>query len=436
MIRALFAALTLLIALPASAQVNIQPVTSPGGITAWLVEDHSIPFTALELRFKGGANLDAPGKRGAINLMTGLLEEGAGELDAQSFATAQQDLAASFGFDVYDDALSVSARFLTENRDQAIDLLRQALVAPRFDPAAVERVRGQVRSIIQADANDPQDKGSAAWDKSIYGDHPYATSLNGTIDSVAALTRDDLIAAKDRVMARDRVFVAATGDITPADLGKLLDRLLGDLPATGAPMPQDATVTIQPGITVIEHDSPQSYALFGHAGLKRDDPDFFAAYLLNQILGGRGFDSRLMTEVRVKRGLTYGIYSFLVPRDHAALMLGSLQSSNEKIAEAIEVIRQEWRHIAETGVTETELSDAKTYLTGSYPLRFSGNGPIADILVGMQQEGLPIDYPNTRNAQVDAVTRADIARVAERLLDPDGLKFVVVGRPEGLPDQP
>lgn len=420
------------LALPARAAVEIQEVTSPGGITAWLVEQDSIPFMALELRFRGGASLDAPGKRGAINLMTGLIEEGAGDLDARGFAKAQEELAAHYSFDVYDDALSVSARFLTENRDASVALLKSALTEPRFDPDAIERVRGQVLSIIRSDANDPDQIARATFDKLAFGDHPYGSSLNGTEESVSALTRDDIVAAQKSVLTRDHLYVAAVGDITAQELGTLLDTLLGDLPATGVPEPQDAMLTFDGGITVVPYDTPQSVAIFGHAGIPRDDPDFFAAYVLNTVLGAGGFDSRLMTEVREKRGLTYGVYSSLAPKDYADLMIGSVASANGRIAEAIEVIQAEWARAAAEGITEEELETAITYLTGAYPLRFDGNARIAGIMVGMQMTGLPIDYIATRNDKVRAVTMDDIKRVAARLLDPDRLTFVVVGQPEGL----
>jgi len=288
MIRFALAAVLALAALPARA-VDIQSVTSPGGITAWLVENHEIPFTALEIRFRGGASLDAPGKRGAINLMTATLEEGAGDLDSQGFAEAAETLAASFSFNVSDDVLSVSAKMLTENRDAAVTLLGQALNEPKFDQTAIDRVRGQVLSIIASDAKDPGAIAGDTFARLAYGDHPYGSSLNGTADSVAALTRDDILAAKARVMARDRIFVSAVGDITPDALGELLDRLLGALPATGAPMPPRATLGLTGGVTIVDYDSPQSMVLFGEAGLAMDDPDFFAAYILNQVLGGGGF---------------------------------------------------------------------------------------------------------------------------------------------------
>ena len=433
MMRTLFAACAaLLLAFPADAAVEIQEVTSPGGIEAWLVEDHSIPFVALELRFRGGTSLDAPGKRGAINLMTALIEEGAGDLDAQGFAEAREALAASYRFRAGDDTLSVSARMLTENRDAAVDLLKLALTEPRFDADAVERVRGQVLSGLQSDEQDPGALAGRAFNALAFGAHPYGSVSDGTLDSVAALTREDMLDAQARTIARDRVVVSAVGDITAADLGALLDELLGDLPETGAPLPDRAEMGLTGGVTVVDFDTPQSVVVFGQEGLARDDPDFFPAYILNQILGGGGFSSRLMQEVREARGLTYGVYSYIVPRDHAETWQGSFASSNARVAEAIEVVRAEWARAAAGGVTAEELEAAKTYLTGSYPLRFDGNGQIADILVGMQLDHLPADYVNTRNAEVEAVTLEDIARVAAERLHPDDLRFVVAGRPVGL----
>ncbi len=422
----------LVAAVPALAEVNIQDVTSPGGIHAWLVEDHSIPFTALEIRFRGGTSLDAPGKRGSVHLMTALLEEGAGDLDAQAYARRLESLAASFGFDSSDDAVSVSARFLTENRDDVIDLLRTTLQRPRFDQDAIDRVRAQVISSIRSDAKNPDAIAGNTFAAMVYGDHPYATDGKGTEQSVAALTRDDIVAAHRGVFARDRLYVGAVGDITPAQLGRILDRLFADLPETGAPMPPKADVRIDGGVTVVDFDTPQSVALFGQPGIERHDPDFFAAYIMNQILGGGSFESRLMQEVREKRGLTYGVYSYLMPKDLAALYMGRVASANDRIAQAIEVIRAEWQRMATQGVTEEELKNAKTYLTGAYPLRFDGNSRIASILVGMQLDDLPIDYVATRNDKINAVTLEDVNRVARRLLQPDKLHFVVVGRPQGL----
>ena len=428
----LIALALLLAALPARAEIQIQEVKSQGGITAWLVEDHTIPFAALQLSFRGGASLDAADKAGATSLMAALLEEGAGDLDARAFARAQESLAASFGYSVGDDSVSISAKFLTENRDAALELLRKTLIEPRFDEDAIERVRAQMLSNIRSDLKDPNAIAGQAFSKLAFGDHPYANPQDGTEATVGALTRDDLLAAKQAALVLGRVSIGVVGDITPEELAPLLDALLGDLPQDGPPLPPRATVQLTGGTTVIEFATPQSVALFGHEGLALDDEDFFAAYLLNTILGGGSFESRLMTEVREKRGLTYGVYSYLVGKEEADIWMGQVASANDRIGEAISVIRAQWAHIAEEGVTQEELDNAKTYLTGSYPLRFDGNGPIARIITGMQENGFPIDYAATRNEKVEAVTLEDVNRVARERLRAQDLRFVVVGQPEGL----
>jgi zinc protease len=423
---------SLFLATPVLAEIDIQQVETPLGFKAWLVEEPSIPFTSLQIRFRGGTSLDAPGKRGATNLMVGLLEEGAGELDARGFAEAREQLAASVEYDASADAVSVSARVLSENRDAAVELLRESLVNPRFDQDAIDRVREQVLSGIRSDAMDPDAIANAAFDAMVFGDHPYGSDPQGTEESVTALGRDDMIAAHDATMTRDRVYIAAAGDITPEELSALIDRLLGDLPETGPALPPDVAAETTAGTTVVPFDTPQSVAVFGHEGLAIDDPDFFAAYVMNTILGGGSFESRLMNEVREKRGLTYGVYSYLAGMDHAELLMGRVASANDRIAEAISVIRDEWAKMASEGVTEQELEQTKTYLTGAYPLRFDGNGTIARILVGMQMDGLPADYIASRNDRIEAVTQDDVKRVAARVLRPDALRFVVVGQPEGL----
>jgi zinc protease len=432
----LFVALWALIASPARAEIAIQEVVSPGGITAWLVEEHSIPFTAMQLRFTGGSALDPAGKRGATAMMTYLLEEGAAGMDSRAFAAAAESLAASYRFDIYSDALTISAQFLTENRDAAVDLLHTAMTETRFDQEALDRVRGQVLSNLRSDLADPGSIASRAFDRLTWGDHPYGSDQDGTPETVAALTREDLVAAQKAVMARDRLFVGVVGDITAEDLGPMLDRLLGDLPATGAPMPVRATYQLKPGVTVIDYDSPQSIAIFGQEGLALDDPDYFTAMVLNEAVGGGSFASRLMNEVREKRGLTYGIGTYLQPMDLGKLLVGQFASANGKMSEALDVVRQVWADIAANGLTEAELQDTKTYLTGAYPLRFDGNATIARIITGMQAQGLPINYAATRNDKVEAVTMEDVKRVAKRLFRPEDLGIVVVGKPDGVVSTP
>ena len=434
MIRAFIAlSITLVFSAPVRADVPIQEVTSPGGINAWLVEETSIPFTALEILIKGGQALDPADKRGATNLMMGLLEEGAGDLNAQEFSAARDGLAASFSFDSSRDAVTITARFLTENRDEALALLRKALISPKFEQSALDRVREQVLSGLRSDSLDPNDMASLTFSSLGYDEsHPYAHKTGGTLESVAALSRDDIITAYRNALVKDRLYVGVAGDMNAEDLGVILDTLLGDLPTSTVPLPEKTAFTAPGRITVVDFNTPQSVAVFGHSGIPRDDPDFFPAFVANQIFGGGGRQSRLSEEVRENRGLTYSVASFVVNRDYANLIVGQLASANDRIAEAIEVVKDEWARIAEEGVTAEELEEAKTYMTVSYPLRFDGNGRIAGILVGMQSQDLGIEYINERNDKVNAVTLEDIKRVVKRIYRPDDLRFVVVGKPEGV----
>lgn len=419
-------------ALPLRAEIAIQEVTSPGGITAWLVEEHSLPFTALEIRFRGGASLEAPGKRGAINLMTGLLEEGAGALDARAFAEAREALAASFRFDAGDDSIAISAQFLSENRATAIGLLQSALNEPLFDAESIERVRAQVLSHLRSRKTDPDALAGSRFDALAFGEHPYGQYYSGSIDSVTALTRGDIQQAYRRSIVRDRIHVGVVGDITAAELGEMLDTLFAELPQTGASDAGPAGFALAGGVTIVDFDTPQSVAIFGHEGIRRDDPDFFAAFVINQIMGGGNFNSRLMDELRERRGLTYGVRSYLIPMFLGESLMGFFSSSNERMAEGVELVRAEWARMASEGITKEELRAAQTYLTGAYPLRFDGNGPIARIMVSMQMIDLPIDYIATRNDQINAVTLEDANRVAARIFRPDDLHFVIVGQPDGI----
>ena len=431
----IFALGALLWAGTVQADVAVKSITSPGGLSAWVLEEPAIPFTTLNLMFSGGAALDPPDKRGAAFLMTGLLEEGAGDLDSQAFAAEIEALSASFSFDVSDDTLSVSVRFLTENRTETLALLKAALTQPRFDPDAIERVRQQVLSILATKAQDPTDTAQRVWTAQAFGDHAYGTSYQGTESSIAALTRADLLAAHQNLLVRDTLSISAVGDITAEDLGPILDDLLGDLPAGSALETAPLQLDIPTGLTVVDMPTPQSVAIFGHAGIDRNHPDFFAAFILNTILGGQGIESRLTAEVREKRGLTYGISTVLISKDQANVMLGQVASANDRINAAIEVIRDEWRKLARDGVTAEELQAAQTYLTGAYPLRFDGNSQISRILVGMQRIGLGLDYINTRNAKINAVTLSEINQVAAQLLKPEALNFVVAGQPTGLKEE-
>lgn len=427
----LFALSAMLSSVPAHA-MKIERVVSPGGIEAWLVEEHAVPVLVMNVGWRGaGATQDPKGRPGVAYLVSGLLDEGAGKLDSRAFQEALDDKAIGMSFDADKDSFSATLKTLNENRDRAFDLFRLALAEPRFDPEAIERVRAQVISILASERDDPNSMASQAWYAAAFPGHPYGLPLKGTPETVRAITRDDLASFAKRVIARDNMKISVVGPITPAELAPLLDRLFGTLPATARLVPvADVKVAAAPKQpVVIPQDNPQSVVLFGEQGLARADPDFIPAFVMNYMLGGGGFTSRFMDEVREKRGLAYGVSSYLYPFDHGAIWIGQYGTRNEKAGQSLAIIRREMSRMADRPVSVGELKDAQTFLTGSYPLRFDSNAGIAAQLLQIQMENLGIDYVERRNALVEAVTPADIGRVARRLMKPDDLLVVAVGKP-------
>jgi zinc protease len=427
----------LLILTPArTAQaMKIESVRSPGGIEAWLVQESAVPMMALRFAFSGGSTQDPVGKEGVSNMVAALLDEGAGDLEATAFQQRLEDIAARLSFDDGKDTFFGSFQTLTANRDKAVELLRLAVTAPRFDAAAIERIRKQVQAGIVYDERDPEKVAGRAWFEIAYPGNVYGRPASGTMASVAAIGADDLRTFHRRTLARSNLHVVAVGDITPADLGRLLDRVFGELPATAdlVDIPRSQPVT-GGAKRVIDMDVPQSVAFFGMGAMSRKDPDFIPAFVLNHILGGGGFASRLMTEVREKRGLAYSVYSYIQPFTHTSVFAGGVATKNEAIARSLDVIRAELTRMAAEGPSEAELRNAKDYLIGSYALRFDTNAKIATQLLGLKTDGFEKDYVEKRNGLIEAVTMDDVRRVARALLRTDNMIVTVVGKPEGMPE--
>ena len=428
----LAAGLVLAFAGPAAA-LEIQEVRSGGGIVAWLVEAHGIPIVALQAAFRGGAALDPDGKEGLANMAADLLDEGAGDLDSQAFHGRLEDLSIGFSVSAGRDDLSLGLRTVKANQDEAFRLLALALTKPRFDAEAVERVRSQIITGIERDADNPHAIAAREFRSVLYARHPYAYPVEGTLDSIKAIAPDDLRRFVDARLARSNLVLAVVGDITATELAGLIDRTFGGLPATPAPATVPDVVPATSGkIVTVEKDIPQSTVLFGQRGIKRDDPRWYGAEVVNYILGGGSFTSRLYQEVREKRGLAYSVYTALAPYDHAALIEGAVGTENGRVGESIARIRAEFRRMHDDGPTEAELEAAKTYLTGSFPLRFDNTSHTASILVAMQLEKLGRDYIGKHNALIEAVSLDAARKIAHDLLDPDHLTFVVVGKPDDI----
>lgn len=418
--------------LPANA-MQIQKVTSKKGIEAWLVEDHSRPILSLQFAFNGGSAQDPAGKPGVATFVAGMLDEGAGNLDSEAFQNRLEDLAAKMTISASYDHISGSFQTLTENREESLKLLQMALNSPHFDPADADRIREQLIATLRVEEKDPDKVASNEWFKLAFGSHPYGRPTNGTVESVAAITSDDLRAYAKRIFARDNLKVAVVGDIDPATLSTVLDSIFGDLPAKSERTPfQDVIWQSASKQRIVQMPNPQSVVQFGYQGLKRKDPDFIPAYILNYVVGGGGFASKLMQEVREKRGLAYSVYTYLYPLEHAGIFAGGVATENKGVGQSLDIIKSELERAAQDGLTEEELRRAKDYLIGSYALRFDTSAKIAAQLLAIQLDDLGIDYIEKRNSEIEAITVADIKRAAKRLLDQKNLIVTVVGEPEGI----
>jgi zinc protease len=429
----MFFAAAVLIALPnVASAMTIEKIVSPSGIEAWLVREKSVPLITLNYAFRGGTSQDDAGKSGAAHFAADLLDEGAGELDSKTFHERLENHAIELGFQVGRDTFHGSLRALNEHRDEAVDLLRLALTKPRFDAEAVERVREQELSVLRRDTTNPNDLASRRWWQTAFPGHPYGRETKGTLETMARVTADDLRDYVRRVFARNELKVSIVGDVDEKTAGELIDRAFGGLPARNdlKPIP-DTTPRGLGRRIVIDVDVPQAVVTFGGPGIARSDPQFMAAYIVNHILGGGSFSSRLYREVREKRGLAYGVSNSLVWFRHAAVVLGGTATRADRTADALAVIEQETKRMAENGPTAEELAAAKSFLKGSYALTLDTSGKIAAQLTQIQIDNLGIDYIQRRSSLIDAVTIGDAMKAARRLYG-SGMLVTVAGRPKGL----
>ncbi len=415
-----------------ASAMTIEKIVSPSGIEAWLVREKAVPLVTLNYAFHGGATQDGADKAGTANLAADLLDEGAGNLDSKAYHERLENHAIELGFQVGRDYIHGSLRALTEHRDEAFELLRLALSSPRFDADAIERVRGQQLAALQRDTTNPNDLASRRWWQTAFPDHPYGRETKGTLETVPRITAGDLRDYVRRVFARNEMKVSIVGDVDAKTAGALIDRAFSGLPAKNDLKPvANATPSGLGRRIVINVDVPQAVVTFGGQGIARHDPDFMAAYIVNHILGGGSFSSRLYREVREKRGLAYGVSDSLVWFRSAAVVLGGTATRADRTADALAVIEHEIKRMADGGPTPEELAAAKSFLKGSYALTLDTSGKIAVQLTQIQIDNLGIDYIQRRGAMIDAVTIEDAKRVARRLYG-GGMLVTVAGRPKGL----
>lgn len=422
-----------LCAAPATAAPDIVEVTSKGGLKAWLLRDERLPLISLSFAFRGGVETDPADKQGLAMLASSLLTEGAGPYDDRAFQQKLADSSISLGIEAGRDTITGEIKTLTRTKDEAFRLLSLALTKPRFDEPVFERARDQQLVSMRFQIAEPDWQARYALFRTLFGDHPYAYRSLGATQTIRALTRADMVRFARTHLAKDRLFVAAAGAISPAELAEALDRIFGALPDKAAPDTVPPAEMKGKGLSVlVERDGKQTSVAFAAPMMKRLDPDWQAAQIANYILGGGGFVSRLMKKVREEGGLTYGIGTSLAPMDKASILVGSMASDDAKTAEAIAETKAVWKDLFENGATEDEIRAAKAYLTGSEPLALTSTDKASGLLLSLQLDGLPKDYLQKRAALIEAVTRADVNRVLRAWFDPAQIRFALTGQPENM----
>ena len=411
---------------------EIKQVTSNSGITAWLVEDHKNPLITMQFMVRSGSSIDPKTKTGLAYLVSGLLDEGAGDLDSKSFQVALEKNSIALSFNARMDSFSGTLSTLTETKEEAFLLLALAIKEPRFDPEPTLRVKSQIAASLRASKENPNNIAGKLWWQLAFPSHAYGRPKKGTPETLASITREDMKDYVNKNLIKDNISISVVGDMTTGELSAVLDDIFGDLPSSSARNELRNTRVKNSGETVIvERDIPQSVVIFGHDGIKRDDADWYAATILFEILAG-GFGSRLTEEIREKRGLTYGVAAYPLPLDKAGVIVGSVSTVNGRVAESIRLIRDIWRRFGEEGPTIEEIQNAKDYINGSFSLRFTNSKTIVGVLNALQRFDLGKNYIEERPNLIEKVTPEDLKRVAKRIFKAESLTFVIVGNPVNI----
>ena len=414
-----------------SAQIlDVQEVVSDEGITAWLVEDHTVPVISMHFAFKGaGSALEPDEKQGLVQLLSNTMDEGAADLDSQTFQKTLADNSISLSFSGGRDNFGGSLKTLTKNKDLAFDLLSKALIEPRFDNEPLDRMKQSNLSRIKTSLTDPDWIAARLQNDLAFEGHPYARNSGGTLSSLPKITAEDLRSFAKKEFTKDRLIVSVAGDISPEQVKSMLDEIFSDLPEKPEKPSETNDIALKNGneIAYFGLDVPQSAVRIIYEGIQRDDPDYYAFQVMNQIFGAGGFGSRLMEEVREKKGLTYGIYSSLQRLNHAQLIVIGASTQTKTVDELVSTVDQTIQNMKQNGVTEQELEDAQSYILGSLPLGLTSTGAISATLLSLQEEDLPKDYLDQLRDKIRNITREDVSQIAQRLLTDDDRLVIIVG---------
>jgi zinc protease len=427
----LYLLLGLFTAVPTAWAAAIAPVRfiTPNGMTVLVIEQHALPFVQLHALVKTGSAQDPPEKPGLANLVAGLLDEGTTTRSARQIAEQIEFVGGTLASRATEDFSTTSLRILKKDLTLGFELLADVLTRPAFADAELERVRSLIQGQLLNEQDDPGMVASKAFHQLVFNGHPYAWPVTGTAEGLAKITREDVVTFHQREYVPNRTILVLAGDISMDEAQRLVHEHFGTWkPGEHGPRTLGAPLPVQQRVTkFIDKDLSQTTIILGHVGINRANPDFYPALVMNYILGGGGFSSRLMDEIRDNQGLAYGVGSSF----HANLMPGpffvSLQTRNEAANQAIAGVLKELQRIRETPVTDEELNDAKAYLIGSFALRLDTTAKLAEVASQVEFYNLGLEYFTAYPSWIQKVTKEDILRVAKQYLHPDQYALVLVG---------
>lgn len=424
-------------AIPKPSHINVSEIKAANGVSAWMVECHDVPVVSVSMAFKdAGYAADPKGLTGLVNLLTGMLDEGAGEWSSQEFKKFLLEKNIELTISANQDAFVFGFRTIKQNIGEAFRVLRTILTAPRFEAEAFARVKNQIATSLEQSLHSEYTIADQKFNSLIYGNHPYGKTITQTLKEFPHITVEQMRAFITAHFAREKLLISVVGDITPDQVKEQITKTFGDLPAKATGVQVKDAVLENLGTTTVESlNIPQSIVYFTQPGIIRSSPDFYTAFVLMKILGDGQFASRLWNEVREKRGLAYGIDATINWMQHASLIFGATATKNQNVQDVIEIIRKQWQLIKDQGATQSELDFVKQRMIGNFALNFSSTGKIAASLLAYQLDDLDVDFINNRNKYIAAITLDQINKLAKSLLKPEKLTFIIVGNPSGIGQQ-
>jgi zinc protease len=424
-----------LILAAAAAGADMVPKRSvlSNGMVLLTSEQRALPMVAIELLIDAGSRLEPANQAGLANLTAKLLTEGTQRRNALQISDTLDFIGASLETGAGQDVATVSMTVLKKDLSTGLNLLAEVLTSANFPQVEIDRQKQAIVAAIRAGEEDPGTVAGKAFAAALFPESPYGRPVEGSEASVKSLPRKSIQEFFSRNYRPNRTIIAVVGDVSEQEISQALERALRGWNKGVAAIPPPAAAKIgAPQSLQVKKDLTQANIILGHDGVRRDHPDYYALQVMNYILGGGGFSSRAMDSIRNERGLAYSVYCyFSAEKSHGSFQF-VMQTKNETAMEAIGLAQEEIRRMREQEVSDQELSDAKNYLTGSFPLRFDTNRKVAGFLAQVEYFNLGLDYPNRYNELIRKVSRADVQRVAKQFLQPDKLITVVVGNPKKI----